>query len=59
MQILKEAYTYVFPLVIMDATKTVSTNTKQPISNRAPVNQFMHADKLADADFRNVVAKCF
>jgi len=55
MQILKEAYTYVFPLVIMDATKTVSTNTKQPISNRAPVNQFMHADKLADADFRNVV----
>lgn len=50
-----EAYTFAFPLVIMDATKTLSTNTEGPVAGRAPVNQFIHAQKLADAQFRTVV----
>ncbi|MCI7124978.1 MAG: DUF1254 domain-containing protein [Agathobaculum sp.] len=53
--LVSEAYTYAFPLVIMDATKTVSTNTETPVTSRAPVNQFIHAQKLADAQFRTVV----
>ena len=51
-----EAYIYAFPLVLVDATKTVSTNAKTPSANRAPVNQFIHARKLLDASSRTVVS---
>lgn len=50
-----EAYIYAFPLVLTDATKTLSTNTDGTVASRAPVNQFNHAKKLADASFRTVV----
>ena len=50
-----EAYIYAFPLVLTDATKTLSTNTDGSMAGRAPVNQFNHAKKLADASFRTVV----
>ena len=46
---LEQAYLYAFPLVLMDATRKVSTNTEAPNSTRAPINQFCHAEKLADA----------
>lgn len=52
---LSEAYIYAFPLVLTDATKTLSTNTDGNMAGRAPVNQFNHAKKLADASFRTVV----
>ena len=54
--LLEEAYLYTFPLVLVDATKTVSTNAKTPSANRAPVNQFIHARKLLDASSRTVVS---
>jgi len=54
--LLEEAYLYAFPLVIMDATKTVSTNTIAASENRAPVNQFIHIRKLLDASSRLVVS---
>ncbi len=50
-----EAYIYAFPLVLTDATKTLSTNTDGSMTGRAPVNQFNHSKKLADASFRTVV----
>ena len=50
-----EAYIYAFPLVLTDATKTLSTNTDGTMTGRAPINQFNHAKKLADASFRTVV----
>ena len=50
-----EAYIYAFPLVLTDATKTLSTNTDGTKTGRAPINQFNHAKKLADASFRTVV----
>ena len=50
-----EAYIYAFPLVLTDATKTLSTNTDGTMTGRAPVNQFNHSKKLADASFRTVV----
>ena len=43
-----EAYIYAFPLVLTDATKTLSTNTDGTMTGRAPINQFNHAKKLAD-----------
>ena len=37
--LLEQAYLYAFPLVIMDATRTASTNTRTATSNKAPINQ--------------------
>lgn len=54
-EMVSEAYIYAFPLVLTDATKTLSTNTDGTMESRAPVNQFSHAEKLADASFRTVV----
>lgn len=55
MSILKEAVVYTFPLVLMDATNTKMTNTVSATSSQAPANQFIHAEKLADASSRDVV----
>ncbi len=54
----KEAYIYAFPLVLMDATKTASINTEQPDpgKGKAPINQFLHGEKLADAAFKIIVS---
>ncbi len=52
---IRQAYIFSFPLMIMDATKTVSTNTEEPTNEKAPVNQWMHAKTLAGAEFRQVV----
>ena len=54
-EMVSEAYIYAFPLVLTDATKTLSTNTDGTMTGRAPINQFNHAKKLADASFRTVV----
>ena len=54
-EMVNEAYIYAFPLVLTDATKTLSTNTDGTMAGRAPVNQFSHAKKLANASFRTVV----
>ena len=48
-ELLEQAYLYAFPLVLMDATRKVSTHTETPNSTRAPINQFCHTEKLADA----------
>lgn len=54
-ELVSEAYVYAFPLVLTDATKTVSTNTDATMTGRAPVNQFNHTRSLANASFRTVV----
>lgn len=54
-ELVSDAYIYAFPLVLTDATKTLSTNTDGTLTGRAPVNQFNHAKNLADASFRTVV----
>ena len=54
---LKEAFYYTFPLMIMDATESVETNAETfvPGIPRAPVNQLIHAVKMADASSKSVV----
>ena len=56
-KVIAEAYHYGFPLVLMDMTKQVSTNVEAPDSEkiRAPINQFAHASKFPDANFKDVV----
>lgn len=54
-ELVNDAYIYAFPLVLTDATKILSTNIDGTVSGRAPINQFNHAKKLADASFRTVV----
>ena len=54
---LKEAFYYTFPLMIMDATESVETNAETfvPGIPRAPVNQLIHAVKMADASNKSEV----
>lgn len=54
---LENAHMFLFPLVLMDATMKYTTNTVKPDSSKlkAPVNQFIHANKLATAADRMVV----
>lgn len=57
LEIAVEAYTYAYPLVLMDVTREVGTNCKVPDAARliAPVNQFAHARVFPDANFTDVV----
>ncbi len=53
--LLSEAYTYLYPLVIMDVTKTMQTNAVHASSTAAPINQFIHTSELRNADTKSVV----
>ncbi len=53
--LIRQAYIYSFPLVLMDATLTVGTNTEEPAAGKAPINQVGHAKNLATAAFTQVV----
>ena len=53
--LVRQAYIYGFPLMLMDATLTVGTNVEAPENGKAPINQVGHARGLATAAFRQVV----
>ena len=53
--LVRQAYIYGFPLMLMDATLTVGTNVEVPENGKAPINQVGHARSLATAAFRQVV----
>ncbi len=55
LEILSEAYTYLYPLVIMDATLTMQTNSEEASPAGAPINQFTHTQELRNADTKSVV----
>ncbi len=56
-----EAYTYLYPLVLMDVTCRQATNVEQAgeIVGRGPVNAFTHVRTFPPADFRDVVRPNF
>lgn len=54
---LTRAYTFGFPLVLMDITREIQTNVtdRNETLGRAPINQFSHAKSVPDANFRDVI----
>lgn len=45
--VVEEAYIYAYPLVLMDVIREMVTNTEEPTTERAPLNQFFHSRTLA------------
>lgn len=54
-RLVRQAYIFAFPLVLMNETLTVGTNTEEAVNGKAPINQISHARGLANAAFRQVV----
>jgi hypothetical protein len=51
-----EAYIYGYPLITMEMTRRVMTNTEAPKDNRAPMGQLFNAREYPTAAFRDVTA---
>ncbi len=59
-ELAKEAYVYLYPLVMMDVTRKVMTNAprgKKP--GAGPINEFAHVREYPPADFHDVVRANF
>jgi hypothetical protein len=54
--ITREAYTFGYPLVLMDDTARSMTSVPRPMGQHAPVNQFAHLREFPDATFTDVVS---
>jgi hypothetical protein len=55
-----EAYTYLYPLVLMDATRRQAVNVEAgKTAGRGPMNTFVHVRTFPPADFRDVVRPNF
>lgn len=50
-----EAYSYAYPMVLMETTRRVSTNAGAGGRLRAPMNHFSHMKAYPDAGFKDVV----
>jgi hypothetical protein len=51
-----DAYVYAYPLVTMEYTRRVLTNTVEPEGTKAPMGQFVRLRKYPDASFKDVTA---
>uniref|UniRef100_Q021M8 DUF1254 domain-containing protein n=1 Tax=Solibacter usitatus (strain Ellin6076) TaxID=234267 RepID=Q021M8_SOLUE len=55
-QIATDAYIFGYPLVTMEMTRRVMTNTAKPDGTHAPMGQFANARTYPDSSFRDVTA---
>lgn len=51
-----EVYVYAYPLVLMDVTRAVMTDTSSGDPKKAPVNRFSHLRTFPDPSFTDVVS---
>lgn len=51
-----QAYTFGYPLVLMDVTARSLTSVPRPTGQHAPMNQFAHMREFPDATFTDVVS---
>jgi hypothetical protein len=51
-----DAYIYGYPLVTMEFTRRIMTNTAEPKGTHAPMGQFVRMRQYPDAKFRDVTA---
>jgi hypothetical protein len=59
-EIAVEAYTYLYPLVIMDVTRRQATNAEVgKFPGRGPANTLVHMRRFPEAGFRDVVRPNF
>ena len=54
-QIARDVYVYAYPMVLMDVSKQVSTNVREPNGLTAPINQLAHGRTFPDPSFTIVV----
>ena len=54
-QIAADAYVFGYPLVLMEITKKVLTNTPKPAAKAAPLNQFAHIQTFPRPEDKEVV----
>lgn len=54
--LMDQVYTFAYPMLMMEMTKRVMTNTDKVIGFRAPVNTLCHSDSLANASNHEVVS---
>jgi hypothetical protein len=55
-QIATDAYIYGYPLITVEMTRRVTTNTAAPVGLRAPMGQFARAREYPTAAFKDVTA---
>ncbi len=53
-EIATEAYIFGYPLVTLEMTRRVMTNTVEPVGMRAPMGQFAHARQFPPVSYRDV-----
>jgi hypothetical protein len=53
-EIATEAYIYGYPLVTLEMTRRVTTNTEAPAGLRAPMGQFAHAREFPPVTYRDI-----
>lgn len=49
-----QAYVFGYPLVTLEMTRRVSTNTVDPVGMRAPMGQFAHAREFPPVTYRDI-----
>lgn len=55
-EIVKQAFVYGYPLILMKRTRNVMTAVSAPLGGRAPIQQFAHVKKFPDFNFKDVVS---
>jgi hypothetical protein len=52
-----DVYIYGYPLVTLEMTRRVTTNTTAPVGMRAPMGQFAHAREYPPITYRDILCK--